>query len=78
MAPWASQGDAEVRRQVTSIQAFTGLDGSFDREAYKLTLKPFSQQNPELWRLLQHTAETLPPEDFASAATHRRGCQRCF
>lgn len=36
-------------------------------EAYKLTLKPFSQQNPELWRLLQHTAQTLPPENFASA-----------
>ena len=36
-------------------------------EAYKLTLKPFSQQEPELWRLLQHTAESLPPENFASA-----------
>ncbi len=36
-------------------------------EAYKLTLKPFSQQAPELWRLLQRTAETLPPEGFASA-----------
>ena len=36
-------------------------------EAYKLSLKPFSQQDPELWRLLQHTAETLPPENFTSA-----------
>jgi putative spermidine/putrescine transport system permease protein len=36
-------------------------------ETYKLTLKPFSQQEPELWRLLQHIAETLPPEGFASA-----------
>jgi putative spermidine/putrescine transport system permease protein len=36
-------------------------------EAYKLTLKPFSQQEPELWRLLQHMADTLPPESFASA-----------
>ena len=35
--------------------------------AYKLTLKPFSQQDPELWRLLRHSAETLPPEGFASA-----------
>ncbi|MCV2868586.1 SurA N-terminal domain-containing protein [Defluviimonas sp. WL0002] len=34
-----SVGDAEVRRQVTGIQAFRGLDGSFDREAYKLTLR---------------------------------------
>jgi putative spermidine/putrescine transport system permease protein len=36
-------------------------------EAYKLTLKPFSQQEPELWRLLQHIAETLPPERIGSA-----------
>ncbi len=36
-------------------------------EAYKRTLKPFSQQEPELWRLLQHIADTLPPESFASA-----------
>ncbi len=36
-------------------------------EAYKLTLKPFSQQDPELWRLLQHTAENLPPQGFGSA-----------
>ncbi len=36
-------------------------------EAYKLTLKPFSQQDPGLWRLLQHTAENLPPQGFGSA-----------
>ena len=36
-------------------------------EAYKLTLKPFSQQDPELWRLLQHAAENLPPKGFGSA-----------
>ncbi len=36
-------------------------------EAYKLTLKPFSQQDPELWRLLQRTAENLPPQGFGSA-----------
>ncbi len=36
-------------------------------EAYKLTLKPFSQQDPQLWRLLQRMAETLPPEGFGSA-----------
>jgi putative spermidine/putrescine transport system permease protein len=38
-----------------------------DDESYKLTLKPFSQQEPELWRLMQHMADTLPPESFASA-----------
>jgi len=36
-------------------------------EAYKTTLKPFSQQDPELWRLMQRSAESLPPEGFASA-----------
>ncbi len=36
-------------------------------DAYKLTLKPFSQQDPELWRLLQRTAENLPPQGFGSA-----------
>ena len=36
-------------------------------QAYKLTLKPFSQHDPELWRMMQHMAETLPPESFASA-----------
>jgi peptidyl-prolyl cis-trans isomerase D len=34
-----SVGDGEVRRVVTSISSFRGLDGSFDREAYKLTLR---------------------------------------
>lgn len=34
-----SVGDDEVRRQVLAIPAFSGLDGSFDREAYKLTLR---------------------------------------
>lgn len=34
-----SVGDEEVRSQVTDIQAFKGLDGSFDRDAYKLTLR---------------------------------------
>ncbi len=38
-----------------------------ENEAYKLTLKPFSQQNPELWRLLQRTAKSPPPQGFGSA-----------
>lgn len=50
---------------------FRALAGELQRqqqdEAYKLTLKPFSQQNPDLWRLLQQMAETLPPEGFPSA-----------
>ncbi len=54
-------GEAVYRELVREIQR------QQEDEAYKLTLKPFSQQEPELWRLLQHTAESLPPETFASA-----------
>ena len=54
-------GEAVYRALVREIQR------QHEDEAYKLTLKPFSQQEPELWRLLQHTAESLPPENFASA-----------
>ena len=34
-----SAGDEEVRTQVLSIPAFQGLDGNFDREAYRFTLE---------------------------------------
>ncbi|MBI1416722.1 MAG: peptidylprolyl isomerase [Limimaricola sp.] len=34
-----SVGDAQVRDQVMSISAFKGLDGKFDRNAYKATLE---------------------------------------
>lgn len=34
-----SVGDAEVRRQILATPAFTGLDGSFDREGYRFTLE---------------------------------------
>ena len=54
-------GESVFRTLVQEIQR------QQEGEAYKLTLKPFSQQAPELWRLLQRTAETLPPEGFASA-----------
>lgn len=36
-------------------------------EVYTATIKPFSQQDPELWRLLLQIAKTLPPENFPSA-----------
>jgi putative spermidine/putrescine transport system permease protein len=54
-------GEAVFRALVRGIQR------EKEAGAYKQALKPFSQQEPELWRLLQHTAETLPPEGFASA-----------
>lgn len=34
-----SVGDAEVARQITRIEAFQGLDGNFDRDAYEQTLR---------------------------------------
>lgn len=34
-----SVGDSEVARQITQVQAFQGLDGAFDREAYTFTLR---------------------------------------
>ncbi|MGB5837788.1 MAG: SurA N-terminal domain-containing protein [Albidovulum sp.] len=34
-----SVGDAEVRKRILAMQAFAGLDGSFDRESYALTLR---------------------------------------
>ena len=34
-----SVGDAEVRRKLSGIAAFTGPDGGFDRDAYRLALK---------------------------------------
>lgn len=34
-----SVGDEAVRREVLSVEAFRGLDGSFDREAYAFTLR---------------------------------------
>jgi len=33
-----SAGDAEVAEQILTITAFQGIDGSFDREAYRFTL----------------------------------------
>jgi peptidyl-prolyl cis-trans isomerase D len=34
-----SVGDEEVARQITQIEAFQGLDGTFDREGYEFTLR---------------------------------------
>jgi len=42
-----SVGDAEVGRQIRSIGAFQGLDGSFDRQAYELTLRQQGLTVPE-------------------------------
>jgi len=34
-----SVGDAEVMRQINSVQAFQGIDGKFDRETYRMALR---------------------------------------
>ncbi|MBM9594432.1 peptidylprolyl isomerase [Roseitranquillus sediminis] len=34
-----SVGDEQVRREILTIQAFQGIDGSFDREAYEFVLQ---------------------------------------
>ncbi len=55
-----SVGDAEVRRKLTAIDGFTGPDGSFDRDAYRLTLKQegFGEAEFEA-KLRDETARTL-------------------
>lgn len=44
LAMGLSVGDEEVARQITRIEAFAGVDGSFDRDAYEFVL---SQQGLE-------------------------------
>ena len=34
-----SVGDAQLQREITGARAFQGLDGNFDREAYRLALR---------------------------------------
>lgn len=42
-----SVGDEEVRNEVLQISAFQGLDGQFDREAYRATLQRSNQTETE-------------------------------
>ncbi|MCB2116095.1 MAG: SurA N-terminal domain-containing protein [Rhodobacteraceae bacterium] len=55
-----SVGDEEVRKQLTSIDAFHGADGSFDRDTYALVLKQegFSETGFET-KLREDAARTL-------------------
>ncbi|WP_413875323.1 peptidyl-prolyl cis-trans isomerase [Albidovulum sp.] len=55
-----SVGDAEVRRKLSGIAAFTGPDGAFDRDAYRLALKQegFGESEFE-GKLREETARTL-------------------
>ena len=55
-----SVGDEEVRNSILRIDAFTGLDGSFDRDAYTLTLRQEGLSEAEFEaKLRDETARTL-------------------
>ena len=51
-----SVGDEEVRRRILAIDAFTGLDGSFDRDTYALTLRQEGLSEPEFEAKLRDEA----------------------
>jgi len=59
------------REVVPGEEVFRALTKALARDkqagTHRETLKPFSQQDPELWRLLQQAVERLPPRDFPSA-----------
>lgn len=42
-----SVGDEEVRREVLQVEAFQGIDGQFDREAYRATLQRAGESEAE-------------------------------
>lgn len=55
-----SVGDAEVRSAILQVDAFQGLDGSFDRDAYEFALQRTGQSVPEFEESLRaETARTL-------------------
>ncbi|SPH17719.1 Peptidyl-prolyl cis-trans isomerase D [Defluviimonas aquaemixtae] len=55
-----SVGDEEVRRRVLAFDAFAGLDGSFDRDAYALTLRQEGLSEAEFeGKLRDEAARTL-------------------
>ncbi len=54
-----SVGDARVAREITGIQGFTGVDGKFDRETYRMAL----QQN----NLTERVFETGVRDDVSRA-----------
>ncbi|SMX42553.1 peptidyl-prolyl cis-trans isomerase [Actibacterium lipolyticum] len=55
-----SVGDTEVQQQVLGYDAFKGLDGRFDREAYRFTLQQNGLTEPEFeTQIRTETARTL-------------------
>ncbi|MDF1855440.1 peptidylprolyl isomerase [Pseudooceanicola sp.] len=55
-----SVGDATLAQQLQSIQAFQGIDGKFDREAYKFALERSGTTETRFeTRLREETARTL-------------------
>ncbi len=75
-----SVGDAEVRRRIMSLKAFHGVDGSFNRDTYKMLLQQNgltetrfeADQRAEAARTLLQSAligSTAAPEDFVATTT---------
>lgn len=75
-----SVGDAEVRRRIMSLKAFHGMDGSFNRDTYKMLLQQNgltearfeADQRGEASRGLLQGAllgATAAPEDFVASVT---------
>ena len=84
-----SAGDEEVRTQILSITSFQGIDGQFDREAYRFALERAGQNESEFEENLRaEIARTLlqgavasgvtPPDVFVEALFNFIGERRSF
>ncbi|WP_126976653.1 peptidylprolyl isomerase [Frigidibacter oleivorans] len=84
-----SAGDAQVRDQVLAIGAFQGLDGQFDREAYRMALRQQGMTEGEFEQKLRDesarvllqaavTGGTAAPAAFVDALADWQGETRSF
>ncbi|MBS9716402.1 peptidyl-prolyl cis-trans isomerase [Pseudohalocynthiibacter aestuariivivens] len=84
-----SVGDEQVRRQLLDIAAFQGIDGQFDRDAYRFALQQSNLNEREYeTRIREETARTLlqgaviggvePSETFANSILNYVAERRTF
>ncbi|PPB81683.1 peptidyl-prolyl cis-trans isomerase D [Albidovulum inexpectatum] len=64
-----SIGDEEVGRRILGIEAFQGIDGTFDREAYKLALQREGLTEAEFEERLREEAARFILQDAVMGAT---------
>lgn len=64
-----SIGDAEVGRRILALEAFQGIDGKFDREAYKLALQREGLTEAEFEERLREEAARFILQDAVMGAT---------